>query len=114
MSEFYDIGMWLPWSATKGQYITSGSRFNRLPEDNLQNCMTRCLRDPTGSKECRAITISTSSDKTCELRADKVGDEAFVSSSTAKFQSFSRPAWYLGRLLYIILVQYNSAFNSLT
>ena len=76
--------------------------------------MTRCLRDPTDSKECRAITISTSSDKTCELRADKVGDEAFVSSSTPKWQSFSRPAWYLGKLLYIILVQYNSAFNSLT
>ena len=97
MSTFYNIGIWLPWVATKGQYITSGEDFNQLPTSNLQNCMTRCLRDPTGGNECRAITISTYFNLNCELRTDKIGDDAFVSAKTSIFQSFSRPDWYLGR-----------------
>ena len=97
ISIFYNIGIWLPWVATKGQYITSGEEFDKSAADNLQNCMTRCLRDPNGGRECRAITISTSADKTCELRTVKVGDEAVDSESSLLWQSFSRPAWYLGK-----------------
>ena len=59
--------------------------------------MAKCLRDPTGGRECRAITISTSADHTCELRTVKVGDKAFASESSLSWQSFSRPAWYLGK-----------------
>ena len=73
--------------------------------------MTICLRDPTGGKECRAITISTSVDKSCDLRDNRPGDNNFVSNATHAWQSFSRPAWYLGRRFYILLVKKISAFN---
>ena len=111
LSTIHNIGIWLPWVATEGQHITSGKRFNQSPADNLQNCMTRCLRDPTGGKVCRAITISTPSDKTCDLRSKRVGDNGLDTEQTQSWQSFSRPSWYLGKLFYIILVQHKSAFN---
>ena len=66
--------------------------------------MTRCLRDPTGGNECRAITISTSTDKTCELRTAKVGDEEFASENNQSWQSFSRPVWYLGKSINILVL----------
>ena len=59
--------------------------------------MTRCLRDPTGGNECRAITISTSSNPSCESRNKRPGDNNFASRVTQEWQSFSRPAWYLGK-----------------
>ena len=90
-------GIWLPWSATKGQYITSGRRLNISRASNLQSCMTRCFRDSTGAEECRAITISTSLTIICELRAHRVGDKASDTESSPAWQSFSRPVWYLGR-----------------
>ena len=90
-------GIWLPWKATKGQYITSGKQFDQSPASDLKNCMTRCLRDPTGGRECRAITISTSADKTCELRNHGIGNDAFASNITEAWQSFFRPTWYLGK-----------------
>ena len=96
-------GIWLPWRATKGQYITSGETLSQSSADNLQNCMTRCLRDPTGGNECRAITISTSSDKTCELRTDKVRDGDVPPENNLSWQSFSRPAWYLGKYRKILV-----------
>ena len=99
--------------ATKGQYITSGVAFNQLLAGNLQNFMTRCLRDPTGGRECRAIAISTSTDKSCDLKDTRQGNNNFVSSVAQAWQSFLRPSWYLGRLFYIILVQYNGAFNDI-
>ena len=74
--------------------------------------MARCLRYPTGGRECRAITISTSVvDKSCDLRDNRPGDNNFVSDSTQDWQSFSRPAWYLGWLFYIVLVKNINAFN---
>ena len=94
-------GIWLPWRATKGQYITSGETLSQSSADNLQNCMTRCLRDPTRGNECRAITISTSSDKTCELRDKRVGDNGLDMEENQSWQSFSRPAWYLGKFIKI-------------
>ena len=90
-------GIWLPWRATKGQYITSGRKFKNAKADNLQRCMTRCLRDPTGGNECRSITISTSSNPSCVLRNKRPGDNDFASNVTQHWQSFSRPAWYLGK-----------------
>ena len=75
--------------------------------------MAICLRDPTGGRECRAITISTSVvDKSCDLRDNRPGDNNFVSNATQAWQSFSRPAWYLGRLFYIVSVKIISAFNN--
>ena len=92
-------GIWLPWKASKGQYITSGEEFKNATAVNLQRCMTRCLRDPTGGKECRAITISTFSDKTCKLRTNRVRDGGLVTAQTQSWQSFSRPVWYLGKCI---------------
>ena len=59
--------------------------------------MTRCLRDPTGGRACKAITISTSTDKSCELRNHEIGNDAFASDITEAWQSFFRPTWYLGK-----------------
>ena len=90
-------GFWLPWRATKGQYITSGEKFDQSPADNLQECMSRCLRYSANGKECRAITITTTSDMSCELLGSRTGDAGVVSRNTAERQSFDRPTWYLGK-----------------
>ena len=90
-------GIWLQWRATKGQYIISGGKFNQSPAGNLQDCMSRCLRYSANGKECRAITISTSIDKSCELRNHGIGNNGFTSDITEAWQSFFRPTWYLGK-----------------
>ena len=90
-------GFWLPWRATKGLYITSGEKFDQSPADNLQECMSRCLRYSANGKECRAVTITTNENKICELLGNRTGDAGVGSRPSTERQSFDRPTWYLGK-----------------
>ena len=59
--------------------------------------MSRCLRYSANGKECRAVAITTTSDKICELLGSRTGDAGVVSRKTAELQSFDRPTLYLGK-----------------
>ena len=93
----HSAGLWLPWKATKLEYITSGQSFGDFSEKNLQDCMLRCLSEPDANRECRAITIDSLSPETCLLVTKNIADEGTQIGSLGGYQSFSRPAWYLGK-----------------
>ena len=94
---YYNIGIWLPWEVVKGQYIAIGQRLDTSDADNLQDCMSRCLRYSENGTECRAVTMATSENKICELLATRNGDEGVVNRTSAAWQTFDRPTWYLGK-----------------
>ena len=59
--------------------------------------MSRCLSEPDANLECRAITVDRSLPETCILVTRNIADEGTQIGSFRGFQSFSRPAWYLGK-----------------
>ena len=59
--------------------------------------MSRCFRYSANGAKCRAVTITTEEDKSCELRTVRTGDEGSFSENAVKWQSFDRPTWYLGK-----------------
>ena len=93
----FKLGIWLPWSATKGKYVKGGVTIVQSSANNLQDCMSRCFRNSANGKECRSLTITTNSAKTCDLRTARIGDEWVASRRSIAWQSFNRPTWYLGK-----------------
>jgi len=92
----YLIGIWQPWTATKGDYLNSGiQKYNQTSTSDLRDCMDFCLEDEDISYNCSAIVKSVSGDQ-CEI-VNKRSDDTGVTPEKHKYsQYFNLPLWYSG------------------